>query len=231
MKRFAFLSIGLAASFYAVHARATEPTLGQNAILSFGQSLVSPGCAFHLDMQGDGNLVLYRGFGTGAPLWATGTHSNDSAQAIMQGDGNLVIYDGSGRVLWASWTNGWAGAYGTLQDDGNFVIYNSGNGALWSTRTNGEVIGQNPCELKSAITQTWPDTKYLGTFGSGQGNVTPLQCAAYLQFNAPYGKCVAVQYEPPGADAVNPSISWCMCMESVYWAVNAPGYEAIRVNN
>lgn len=40
-------------------------------------------------MQGDGNLVLYRG---GTAMWSSRTASNPGAGAVMQADGNLVVY-------------------------------------------------------------------------------------------------------------------------------------------
>lgn len=62
-----------------------------------GWSLRSADGRYHLDMQSDGNLVVY------APdkaLWASNTAGHPGAWAVMQGDGNLVIYPaGGGNAL------------------------------------------------------------------------------------------------------------------------------------
>ncbi len=77
-------------------------------------------------MQGDGNLVLYKG---GSALWSSGTYGNDGASAVMQGDGNLVVYYG-GAAVWSSSTAGFQGASLKLQDDSNLVIY-QGSHPIW----------------------------------------------------------------------------------------------------
>jgi hypothetical protein len=56
--------------------------------------------AGNLNMQHDGNLVLYRGDGT--PVWASGTVDRPGAMVQLQDDGNLVIYGTDGVPLWAS---------------------------------------------------------------------------------------------------------------------------------
>lgn len=55
-----------------------------------------------LDMQSDGNLVVYNGSGA-IPL--SYTAGNPGAFLRMQDDGNLVIYSSSGAPLWQSRTN------------------------------------------------------------------------------------------------------------------------------
>ena len=54
----------------------------------------------------DGNCVIYRDAGSGAPIWATNTLGNPGDQMVMQDDGNLVLYDVNGNPLWASNTAG-----------------------------------------------------------------------------------------------------------------------------
>jgi hypothetical protein len=56
--------------------------------------------AGHLQMQVDGNLVIYDAFGTA--VWATTafTFGHYGAYLKMQTDGNLVVYDLSGAALW-----------------------------------------------------------------------------------------------------------------------------------
>ena len=118
----------------ATKAHSGEPvvfaTLPSGARLFDGQSLVSPNGRFSLDMQADGNLVLY---GAGLVLWDSGTVHDAPDYAILQGDGNLVIYQG--QALWSSGTDqSTRGVFTlTVQDDGNVVLYSPAGKALWNT--------------------------------------------------------------------------------------------------
>ena len=100
---------------------------------------------FHLDMQNDGNLVLYR-TDDNKPIWHTDTWPRPLGwhrggdHVIMQTDGNLVVYakreDGSNHPIWDSKTNGRGENYLRLQNDGNFVIYSVGTvNAQWASGT------------------------------------------------------------------------------------------------
>jgi peptidoglycan hydrolase-like protein with peptidoglycan-binding domain len=119
----------------ATRTRTGEPvvfsTLPSGARLFDGQSLVSPNGRFSLDMQADGNLVLY---GAGLVLWDSGTVDDAPDYAILQGDGNLVIYQGQ-RPMWSSGTDqATRGVFTlTVQDDGNVVLYSPAGKALWNT--------------------------------------------------------------------------------------------------
>ncbi|MFC1403566.1 MULTISPECIES: beta-galactosidase [Streptacidiphilus] len=116
----------------------TTATCGQlnaNQQLTPGQSLASCNGSYSLDLQGDGNLVLYR---SGTALWSSGTANSAASQAIMQGDGNLVLRNSAGTSLWSSRTSGNTGAYLAVQNDGNAVIYSATGTALWSTGTAGK---------------------------------------------------------------------------------------------
>jgi hypothetical protein len=95
-------------------------------------SITSQNGRSELVMQGDGNLVLYRG---GKARWATNSNGKVVSRAIMQGDGNFVLYGPGGAPIWATGTARHPGAGLILQDDGNVVIYNSGGKALWATNT------------------------------------------------------------------------------------------------
>ena len=53
-------------------------------------SINSPNNGSTMEMQDDGNLVLYRV--QGVARWATGTSGKVVSQALMQSDGNLVLY-------------------------------------------------------------------------------------------------------------------------------------------
>ena len=71
--------------------------LGSEQLLIESQSLVSESGAYNLDIQSDGNLVLYAG--GSAAIWATGTGGNAGAYVKMQNDCNLVVYSGDGTIV------------------------------------------------------------------------------------------------------------------------------------
>ncbi|GIG30835.1 hypothetical protein Cma02nite_34350 [Cellulomonas marina] len=92
----------------------------------------------HLEMQSDGNLVLYRldrYTGMDYADWQTGTSGHPGAYLALQSDGNAVVYTADGgQALWQSGTAGQAGARLTLQPDGNLVVY-AGGAARWQAGT------------------------------------------------------------------------------------------------
>ena len=119
-------------------ASASQPpsVLAAGQTLYAGNSLASPGGAFSLVMQTDGNLVEY---GPGGPLWSSNTPgSGGSNRLVMQTDGNLVMYTASGAVPFATGEVG-SGSNDSLavQDDGNVVQYGNG-GAVFATRSDTE---------------------------------------------------------------------------------------------
>ncbi len=117
-----------------VAASNTQNTgLASGQALTPGNFLLSPDRHSTLQVQGDGNVVMYSNF---KPAWATKTSSSKATTLVMQTDGNLVLYDSSGVALWASGTSGHAGAGAHLvtQADGNLVIY-IGTTPLWATYT------------------------------------------------------------------------------------------------
>ena len=89
------VSLG-SASAWAQGAISLQP--GQE--LKRGETFANGG--FSLNLQEDGNLVLYGP--NGQPLWASWTPGTAAARVIMQADGNLVLYDGANRPIWASQT-------------------------------------------------------------------------------------------------------------------------------
>lgn len=108
----------------------TSEALGYGQRMNAGYALVSPNGVYNLQMQGDGNLVLYNCCGT--YLWEATTWGNPGAFAVMQTDGNFVIYSATGTPLWnRPWTNRVSGSYLQLQDDGNLVIYAPGRTWKW----------------------------------------------------------------------------------------------------
>lgn len=136
------------------HANTHHKSPGQipSVGLKPGNSLYSPGGAFRLTLQTDGNAVLQRiddstlQWNSGQPLdptqirwipvWSTGTNNRAVTELDMQADGNFVVYAGTTPVF-SSQTdqnNLSNGAFLRMQDDGNLVIY-IGNTAIWNTGT------------------------------------------------------------------------------------------------
>jgi len=142
--------------------------LGVDEQLAAGESRTSDNGGYRLDMQADGNLVLYR-TGDTAPLWASQTAGRGGTRAVMQGDGNLVIYgDGDGDAVWASQTAGHQGASLAVQDDGNVVIYASG-APLWATETatgtTGEGGGAATASAAGTVVGGGPERVYVTKAG------------------------------------------------------------------
>lgn len=112
--------------------------LPNGRILKPGDQVRSAGNRYHLDMQTDGNLVLYT-VPDNKATWYTNTARNPGARAQMQGDGNLVVVSAAPALkpLWDSATGGRAGtdSWLAVQDDGNVVVYNGANKPLWSSKT------------------------------------------------------------------------------------------------
>lgn len=110
--------------------------LNSGQTLPVGDSLRSNNGDFSLDMQSDGNLVLYGNTDPRKVLWKTKTDGKDIAKCIMQKDGNLVLYRHNEDAEWSTKTDGHIGAYLDLQDDGNLVVYSSSRDkALWDSGT------------------------------------------------------------------------------------------------
>jgi hypothetical protein len=106
---------------------------GNYSILA-GQEMTTPNRNYHLVMQGDGNLVLYRS--NGSAVWATNTAGSGASYLTMQEDGNLVLYTSSGQAIWNTHTNGRGLSSFQLQDDVNLVVY-AGAGPTWASSTSG----------------------------------------------------------------------------------------------
>lgn len=108
--------------------------LQPNSTLYVGGSCVSPDGRFHLDVQKDGNVVLYR---FNEKIWSAGTAGSSATALRMQTDGNFVLYGDSGGPLWSSNTAGNPGAQVRVQNDGNMVIYAVNQRVIWATETGG----------------------------------------------------------------------------------------------
>jgi hypothetical protein len=117
-------------------------TIYQGESIHTNEHLSDDSGTFSLNLQNDGNLVLYGCWGF--PSWASNiANSSKSRNLSMQSDGNLVIYE-SGVAKWATGTNGKGVGpyYLLLQADGNLVIYGS-TGAIWASNT----VGVGYCQL------------------------------------------------------------------------------------
>jgi hypothetical protein len=113
--------------------------------LAPGASLTAPATKttgsgrFQLNMQLDGNLVVYDTVLHSA-LWATGTWGSAARTATMLTDGTLALFDAAGnRVPWTVPFTGKPGNFLALQDDGNLVVYEPAKYEVWSAGAgNGE---------------------------------------------------------------------------------------------
>lgn len=108
-----------------------DDVLESGAVLRPKEYLLSPDGQSTLNLQDDGNLVLYGNF---KALWNTVTFGKSADRLEMGADGNLVIYFNNGTT-WSTGTHGNPGATLKLQTDGNLVIYSSGGVPLWNTVT------------------------------------------------------------------------------------------------
>ncbi|KAK0341255.1 hypothetical protein LTR94_027139 [Friedmanniomyces endolithicus] len=98
------------------------------------QGMTSADGRFSLNVQTDGNIVLY---GPPGALWvAPWTWGRESTTMTMQTDGNLTVRGPNNELIWQSGTGGNPGARFVVQNDGNLVIY-SGWTALWASGTGG----------------------------------------------------------------------------------------------
>ena len=88
-------------------AQVSGDTVSSGGSLGAGDRLFAENKAAHLDVQGDGNMVVYEA--SGRVRWSSNTHGDSSTRLQVQGDGNLVLYSGGGGVLWASNVHGTRG--------------------------------------------------------------------------------------------------------------------------
>ena len=80
-------------------------TLAAGEALATGATLEACGGCFNLEMQADGNLVVYHNDGSGS-LWASNTSAvSGSAYLALLPDGNLVMYS-NGSAMWTTNTGG-----------------------------------------------------------------------------------------------------------------------------
>lgn len=116
-------------------APASCGTLASGTGLTAGQSVVSCDGSYMMDMQGDGNLVLYK---ADSPVWESHTSGSGAVKAAMQTDGNFVLYASDGSAVWFTGTAGNPGAHLSVQDTGDVVILSAPGSTLWSSETSGQ---------------------------------------------------------------------------------------------
>ena len=99
-----------------------------------------------LNMQSDGNLVLY----DTSALWETDTNtgcSNCNYFFRFQADGNLVVYNASNQALWASGTNR-MGVHHLTIDNEKLGLYDNYGNIIWnSICTTGNLDSGATCTL------------------------------------------------------------------------------------
>lgn len=126
-----------------------------NTVFNKDQKYYSADSRYFLQMQSDGNLVLYKVMGANnfKALWNTHTNGKAIKTCVFQSDGNLVLYDYNGKAQWDSFTDqnnkdnkglkkfiprGEKFYPGKpiliIQSDGNLVVYANGV-AMWYSGT------------------------------------------------------------------------------------------------
>jgi hypothetical protein len=115
----------------------SEGTLGS------GQSLTSNNNCYYIEMQGDGNLVIYSTPDRvpRKPIWSSNTYNKSPYKPfrfMMQDDGNLVMYDTRNVVVWVSNSErkGSSPYHLVMQNDGSLAVYDANNRCTWTSGTN-----------------------------------------------------------------------------------------------
>jgi len=119
--------------------------------MTVGSKLYSNSRRCYIELQTDGNLVLYREFDRKA-FWNSGTQGKDIPNVQFQSDGNLVLYTRGGDPVWSSHTHSKGAKQLAMQDDGNFVMRDGDGKEVFSTHTGGKnIVGAlQPCRGKWA---------------------------------------------------------------------------------
>lgn len=215
MKKMRDIAFAISAFFLglAQPAIANDSYLFANQLLFPGQSIVAPGCYYHLEMRQDGNLVLYA---QNTALWASGT-VGPGRYAAMQSDGNFVVYNINGTAYWSTGTHRYPGSYLALQDDGNLVVY-EGSSARWASHTSGEKLATRPCHYSSSITtfEVGVDRPGNDYTSYTMSRPSPHNCAYWCVNES---RCRAYTYVPPGEG----SQARCWLKDRVPNTVSQPG--------
>lgn len=118
-------------------------TIRSDETLGSGQRLTSNNNCYHIDMQGDGNLVIYSApdMVPRNPIWSSNTYNKSPYKPfrlMIQDNGNLVMYDTHNRAVWASNTErrGSSLYHLVMQNHGSLAIYDANNHCTWTSDTN-----------------------------------------------------------------------------------------------
>jgi hypothetical protein len=101
-------------------AKVIAEKLAAGQALKAGEAIRSANGQYELEMQKDGNLVLYDA-ANGKALWSSDTAGSGAQIAKLGTDGNLQVLNGD-HAVWSSNTTGPNIESLTPQDDGNLVI-------------------------------------------------------------------------------------------------------------
>ena len=141
--------------------------LGNNEIIK------SKNGTYIVEMQNDGNLVLYKKIGKAKThLWAsnTGGHQEGSPYTLsmQSSDNHLVVFDTNSKITWYTSVyigkNGdnWAKkGFAVIEDDGNFVVYDGNRIPMWSSGTNG---GKKSSQYGSGFKHALPSDGNLNNY-------------------------------------------------------------------
>jgi murein DD-endopeptidase len=121
----------LVAASPAQAATAYTDSVPAGTILAVGDSISSSSGQFRLDVQSDGNTVLYSS--GGQVLWNSNSSGSGAVTVVPQTDGNLVGYDAANRPVWQTFSNGTTAGRLAVQNDGNLVMYTAGNALIWAS--------------------------------------------------------------------------------------------------
>lgn len=143
-------------------SRSISGSVNAAAHLPVGSALVSPNGRYHLEIQGDGNVVVYD---NSSAIWATGTNGSGIRGFDVQSDGNLVIYRASdGAAIWASNTAGRSPRNLAMQDDGNLVLYATDGSAIWASKGFSGALGAKVDAFVNKYNNKYVD--YDGAWGA-----------------------------------------------------------------
>jgi hypothetical protein len=105
--------------------------------LNANNQLGSPNQEFRLNMQSDGNLVVYT-VSNGNYKWSTDTVGSGAIIAKMQHDGQFCLLNKTRKIVWTSNTFH-AESVCKLQNDGNLVVFNLEGIPVWNATTDGGI--------------------------------------------------------------------------------------------
>jgi hypothetical protein len=123
----------------------SKTILEAEQVLNKSNEIESFNGRFKLNLQADGNLVVYDTDDIGSTIWTSRTGQSDASFLKMQQDGNLVLYSTNGSPRWASDTFGKCSQpYLTLQNDGTLAMYaHDKQVIIWSSFTERSRLGMS----------------------------------------------------------------------------------------